>query len=188
MQAYLEKINEFIKNLDKDPRTAFSAMSTTKTFKKGEFLLQQDQICKRSFLIEKGMARKYYLHDGKEVTTELLFEEDIAVSLYSYVLQRPGKEFIQALSDITVSITDYVAFQKAKESNSRLVELDLMMTEYYALWLEERLFHFHTLDATNRYLLLLQKHPHVVHNIPLTYIASYLGISLETLSRIRAKI
>jgi hypothetical protein len=63
-----------------------------------------------------------------------------------------------------------------------------MMTEYYALWLEERLFQFHTLDATERYKLLLEKQPHFVQQIPLTYLASYLGVSLETLSRIRAKI
>jgi hypothetical protein len=62
------------------------------------------------------------------------------------------------------------------------------MTEYYALWLEHRLFQFHTMDATERYALLLKDQPHFVQQIPLTYLASYLGVSLETLSRIRAKI
>ena len=63
-----------------------------------------------------------------------------------------------------------------------------MMTEYYAMWLEQRLFDFHTLDAAARYQKLLQKQPHIIKNIPLTIVASYLGISLETLSRIRARI
>jgi hypothetical protein len=55
------------------------------------------------------------------------------------------------------------------------------------MWLEDRLFQFHTMDATKRYQILLENHPHIIQNIPLTFIASYLGISLETLSRIRAK-
>jgi hypothetical protein len=63
-----------------------------------------------------------------------------------------------------------------------------MLTEYYAMWLEERLFRFHSLDATARYQLLLKEQPHFVQHIPLTYLASYLGVSLETLSRIRAEI
>ena len=63
-----------------------------------------------------------------------------------------------------------------------------MLAEYYAMWVENRLFQFHTMTATKRYLEILTKSPHVVQTIPLTIIASYLGISLETLSRLRAKI
>ena len=63
-----------------------------------------------------------------------------------------------------------------------------MMTEYYAMWLEERLLQFHTLDARERYLQLVKEQPHFVQKVQLTHIASYLGVSLETLSRIRAKI
>jgi CRP-like cAMP-binding protein len=92
------------------------------------------------------------------------------------------------LTDTVVSQTDFIAFQTAKADFPKLIELDLLMTEYYAVWLENRLFEFHTLDATQRYLHLLKEQSHIIQNIPLTYIASYLGISLETLSRIRAKI
>ena len=133
------------------------------------------------------MARKYYLNDGKEITTELYFDNDIAVSFDSYCLQKPSREFIQVLTDATISQTDFVAFQTAKQQFPKLATLDLMMTEYYAMWLEDRLFQFHTMNATNRYLQLIRDHSYIIQNIPLTFIASYLGISLETLSRIRAK-
>lgn len=188
MTSYLDKINDFIKQLDQETLAVLHSISTVKTFKKGDYLLRQDEICKKSYLIEKGIARKYYINNGKEITTELFFENDIAVSFNSYVLQKPSKEFIQALAATTVSLTDYAAFQKAKEQYPKLIELDLMMTEYYAMWLENRLLQLHTLDATQRYIELIEKHPHIIQNIPLTHIASYLGISLETLSRIRAKI
>jgi CRP-like cAMP-binding protein len=188
MTSFLQKINNFVENLDSKTLKMLESISITKTYKKGDYLLQQDQICKNSYFIEKGIARKFYLNDGKEITTELYFDNDMAVSFDSYCLQKPSREYIQAITDITVSQTDYVAFQNAKNDFSKLVELDLMMNEYNIMWLEERLFEFHTMDATTRYLKILKEHSHIIQNIPLTYIASYLGISLETLSRIRAKV
>jgi CRP-like cAMP-binding protein len=187
MNSHLDKISDFITRLDTETLTALNAISVEKMFKKGDFLLQQDEVCKKSYWIEKGVARKYYLNDGKEITTELYFDNDIVVSFDSYCLQKPSREFIQVLTDTTISQTDFVAFQTAKQQFPKLVTLDLMMTEYYAMWLEDRLFQFHTMDATSRYVKLIKDHPHIVQNIPLTFIASYLGITLETLSRIRAK-
>ncbi|MFC4874832.1 hypothetical protein [Negadavirga shengliensis] len=67
-----------------------------------------------------------------------------------------------------------------------LHEFDVKITEFYAMWLEEKLHRFYTQSATGRYLHLLESHPHIIQYI--TFIASYLGVSLETLSRIRSKI
>jgi CRP-like cAMP-binding protein len=188
MNPNLDKINDFITRLDTKTLTALNEISVEKVFKKGDFLLRQDEVCKKNYWIEKGVARKYYLNDGKEITTELYFDNDIAISFDSYCLQKPSREFIQALTDTTISQTDFLAFQKAKQQFPKLATLDLMMTEYYAMWLEDRLFQFHTMDAASRYLRLIEDYPHIIKNIPLTFVASYLGISLETLSRIRAKI
>jgi CRP-like cAMP-binding protein len=188
VHVHLQNINRFIDNLDFKTLQMLESISVTKTYKKGDYLLQQDQICKNSYFIADGIARKFYLNDGKEITTELYFADDLAVSFDSYCLQKPSREYIQAITDITVSQTDYAAFQKAKTTFPKLIELDLLMNEYCVMWLEERLFEFHTMDATSRYVKILKEHAHIIQNIPLTYIASYLGISLETLSRIRAKI
>ncbi len=187
MISQLDKINEFIARLDTETLTVLNRISVEKIFKKGDFLLRQDEVCKKSFWVVKGTARKYYLNDGKEITTELYFDNDIAISFDSYCLQKPSREFIQVLTDTTISQTDFSSFQTAKQQFPKLAILDLMMTEYYAMWLEDRLFQFHTMDATSRYSKLIQDHPYIVQNIPLTFIASYLGVSLETLSRIRAK-
>jgi CRP-like cAMP-binding protein len=188
MNSYLDRINDFLSYLDSDAWAALQSISTTRVFKKGDFLLRQDEVCKRSFLLEEGTARKYYLNDGREITTELYFKEDIAVSLNSYTLQVPSREYIQAITDVSVTVTDHNSFQAIKKQYPKLAELDLMITEYYAVWLEDRLFQLHTMDATERYRLMLTKQPHIIREVPLTYIASYLGISLETLSRIRARI
>lgn len=187
MEIYFKKINDFISSLDVKTQLALDSISIKKKIKKGDFLLRQNEVCKKSYWIESGIARKYYLNEGKEVVTELYFDNDIAVSFDSYCLQKPSREFIEALTDITISETDFASFETTKKQFPDLVTLDLMMTEYYAMWLEDRLFQFHTMDATTRYRKLIKDHPHIIQNIPLTYIASYLGISLETLSRVRAK-
>jgi CRP-like cAMP-binding protein len=188
MNFHLQKINELVVKLDEEAALALQSASVTKEIMKGEFLLRQGDVCRNSFLIKQGVARKFYLDDGKEITTELFFENDLAVAFESYSTQKPGREFIQAVTDISISQTDYQFFQNAKKHFPQLEALDLLLTEYYAIWLEERLFQFHTMDARQRYLLLMKDHPHFIQQVPLTIIASYLGISLETLSRIRAKL
>ncbi len=188
MTTYIDKINSYIKALDNDTLKALESISSTKNYKKGDLLLRQNEVCGKSYWVLSGIARKYYLNDGKEITTELYFEDDLAVSFESYTLQQPSREFIEALSDVTVSITHYQAFQNAKATHPKLLILDLMLAEYHGIWLENRLFQFHTMSATERYLDILKRSPHIIQSIPLTIIASYLGISLETLSRIRAKI
>jgi CRP-like cAMP-binding protein len=188
MKSYLDKINNYIQVLDKETLAVLQNISTDKKYKKGDLLLQQNEICSKSYLIISGIARKYYLNDGKEITTELYFENDLAVSFDSYTLQQPSREYIEALTDVTVSITHYQEFQNAKRRYPKLLTLDLMLAEYYAMWVENRLFQFHTLTAAERYSEILNKSPKIVQTVPLTIIASYLGITLETLSRIRAKI
>lgn len=188
MTSYLERIKDFIVSLDVETQIRLENAETTREFAKGEYLLRQEEICRHSFFIEKGIARKFYLtENGKEINTELYFEDDLAVSLSSYVLQKPSGEFIQALDELTVRILDYQVFQDLKNQFPKLLELDLMMTEFYAMQLEERLFQIHSLDAAQRYAKLVKEHPQIIDNFQLTHIASYLGISLETLSRIRAK-
>lgn len=188
MDSYLKKIDAFVAQMSLESQKALDQITHRKTFSKGEYLLKQDEVCRHSFFIESGVARKYYLTpDGKEINTELLFENDIAVSFQSYILQKPSMEFIQALDDVTATVTDYKEFDQLKNSHSELARLDLMITEYYAMWLEQRLTEFHTLDAAARYNKLIKEHPYIIKNVRLTHIASYLGVSLETLSRIRAR-
>ncbi|MFD2034632.1 Crp/Fnr family transcriptional regulator [Belliella marina] len=187
MKTQIEKIDQFIKSLDYEIQLALDSVSTDCNFKKGDIIVREGQVCKFSYHFIDGVGRKFYLDDTKEITTEFYFPDDLAVVFDSYVFQSPSKEYIECLSDVTLSITHFDKFNKLKEKYPKLVEFDLLMTEIYASWLEQRMFEFRTLDATQRYHKLLKSYPHFVKHISLTHIASYLGISLETLSRIRAK-
>lgn len=185
MTKLLSQINDFVDRLPQPVQAALARVSVRQSFEKGDYLLRAGDVCRYSYQIETGLARKYYLTDGREVTTEFYFPDDLALSLTSYTLQTPSAETIQVLAPTTAWRTDYRAFAKLKAQFPALVELDLRLTEYYAVWQEERLRQFRLLDATERYELLLRTQPHWMLQLQLTHVASYLGVSLETLSRIR---
>jgi CRP-like cAMP-binding protein len=187
MTGPTKRLEAFVNALPLVVQQVLQDAVVVKQYAKGDFLLRGGEVCRASFQLTKGVARKYYLHEGKEVTTDFFFADDLAVSLQSYALQQPSEEFIQAVADTTVTSLSFEAFQGLKSKYPVLLQLDLLLTETYGLWLEQRLREFHTLSATQRYEKLLQEQPHWVQHIPLTYLASYLGISLETLSRIRAR-
>jgi CRP-like cAMP-binding protein len=187
MHQYLIKIEKLINELDEVSLRALQEISYLKTYKKGDYLLEADAVCKKSFWVQKGILRKFYFHDDREITTDFYFKDDIAIAFESYTLQKQSKESIQALTDVVVNVTDYNSFQILKANNQVFLELDFLMTEYYALILEEKLFELSTQNATQRYEVLIKKSPHIVQQVQLTHIASYLNVSLETLSRIRAK-
>jgi CRP-like cAMP-binding protein len=188
MKAYLAKIHAFIASLPGETVAALDKVGTVKRFKKGEYLLKAGETCRFIFFIDAGIARKYYVLHDKEIVTEFYFADDIAISFTSYTLQQPADEYIQVLEDSEVTIIEYTLFQQFKKLHPALVVLDLMLTEYHAMWLEERLSQLRSLNATERYRKLLYEHPQIIQKIQLTYIASYLGVSLETVSRIRARI
>lgn len=188
MKSLLVQLDAMVAQLPAPVQEALNRMTTRQVFTKGDYLLKQGDVCRYSYQLDTGLARKYYLVDGREITTEFYFPQDIALALTSYVSQTPSQEFIQVVQDTTVLRMDYGAFQALKATFPLLVELDLRLTEYHAVWQEERLRQFRTLDATERYTLLLTTQPQWIQHLQLTHIASYLGISLETLSRIRAKL
>ena len=187
MQIHFDKIKKLVATFDKETLKVLDEISYVKTYSKGDYLLKADSICTSSFLVENGILRKFYIHNDKEITTEFYFKNDLAISFDSYTLQRPTRENIQALTEVTTNVTDYNSFKTQKERNSKLLELDFLLTEYYTLSLEEKVFELHTQNATQRYETLIKKSPHIIQQVQLTQIASYLNVSLETLSRIRAK-
>jgi CRP-like cAMP-binding protein len=188
MKDYIDKINQHVGKFDKRTWVSLRNISKSKTFLKGDYLLKADCICNKSYWVKSGIIRKFYVHQYREITTEFYFTGNLATSFDSYALQKPSREYIQALTNTVVRVTDYADFNDLKIKNQQLQELYFLLTEYYAVWLEEKVFELYTQNATQRYETLLKKSPYIVQQVQLTQIASYLNISLETLSRIRAKI
>lgn len=188
MNPYIKRIKEASRQLDPEVQTEMEAGFVNKRYSKGACLLRPGQTCTAHFLIQEGIARKYYLHQDREITTEIYFHDDVAISLDSYIMQKPGDVYIEALTDLEVTVIDYSRFYQVKNKYPEVMMLDKMFIEYYAVWFEQRLRAFQTMDASQRYAELLEKAPQIIRLLPVTLIASYLNVSLETLSRIRSKL
>ncbi|TDQ18959.1 CRP-like cAMP-binding protein [Algoriphagus boseongensis] len=144
--------------------------------------------CRTIYFVLSGVARIYYLKDGTEVTEYFAFENDLIVRAESLFTNTPSKKAIQALEDsVLVSISSealYGLFEKQHDLErlfNRLVQNSYVETL-------RRLENIQFLTAEERYQKLLEEHPEIVQKIPLKYVASFLGITQVSLSRIRASI
>ena len=133
------------------------------------------------------LVRAFHYKDGREVTNWFGFENSLVTSFRSFIDQQPGHEYIQALEAVTGwfinrdSLYELYSFYPAVERLGRTT------CEQYYIRLEDRYVEAHFKTARQRYENLMESHPHFLQRVPLGYIASYLGISQETLSRIRTK-
>ncbi|MBS1607550.1 MAG: Crp/Fnr family transcriptional regulator [Bacteroidetes bacterium] len=155
---------------------------------KNDYLLHEGKICRHLYFLEKGALRGYYILDGKEITHWFGFEQDFVTSFHSFITQAPAVENIQLLEG---SILWAISKEKLSRLFNQYHEIERLVRiayEKYYIRLEERFVNAQFKSATERYEGLLQTRPYILERIPLGHIASYLGISQETLSRIRSRL
>lgn len=157
--------------------------------KKNEHLLVYAQTSQRTFFVGKGCLRMYFItEDGQEATRYFAFENQFATALVSFITGKPSEEFIQAVEPTELLYITHKDFYY-------LLTVIPEWEKFYRRYLElayvtntNRLMSFITLDAADRYRLLLNENPVVVQRLPNKLVASYLNISQETLSRLKSKI
>lgn len=155
-------------------------------YTKHKLLLHENQKHDFAYHVIKGMARSYYLKDGTEVNTWFAFENDLIGSFHNY-RNLPSRETVELLEDSTLIAINLRTLKPLIYSNIQISNFIGALIEEYAQFLEDRLFYSQFMSSMERYELLLKHEPQTLQRIPLTYIASYLGISRETLSRLRGK-
>ena len=146
------------------------------------------QRCRHLYFVDSGALRGSYTLDGKEITHWFAFENDFVTSFHSFITQQPAVESIYLLEGCvlwSIAKTDLEGLLNAHHQLERLLRLAY---ETYYIRLEERFVAAQFKTAAERYSELLQQAPHLIERVPLGYIASYLGISAETLSRIRGRL
>lgn len=187
MQELLKHISNYAP-LSKEAQTALENGFEKKILAKGDYLLTEGQLCRHLYFVESGALRGYYNLDGKEVTHWFGFEKDFVTSFHSFITQEPAIENIQLLEG---SILWVIAKDTLTNLFNQFHEIERLVRvayEKYYIRLEERFVNAQFKTASERYEQLLQYTPHIIERVPLGYIASYLGISQETLSRIRSKL
>ncbi len=151
----------------------------------GEFLLKSGKICREMAFIDSGFLRMYDLVDGKEITLWIGSSGKFITSLSSFVFESENHWSIQALTKCRLYVITRDRHFKLCESEVKWLEFDnRLLAQSFAL-LEQRMFaHLHT-TAKDRFQSLLAREPQLFNHVPLQYIASMLGITPESLSRLR---
>ncbi len=186
MQQFFSHIQNYYRLNDK-ACAALEESFKEITIAKSEYLLKEGQVCKQLYFIITGSVRGYYHLDGKEVTHWFGFENDFITSFHSFITAQPAVENIQLLEG---SILLTLSKEKLNHLLSSFTELEKLLRiiyEKYYIRLENRFINASFKTATERYEQLLNESPHIIERAPLGYIASYLGITQETLSRIRSR-
>lgn len=155
---------------------------------KKHVLLKQGQVCDHVYFVIKGLLRSYYLKDGVDICSRFTQEQHIVFSINSFYTRKPSYEFIETIEDCTLAKISYDNLQEIYKKHLEFNYIARVWTEHYCSMSEERLYMLRKHKAQDRYLFFLENYPDLLQRVPLTYIASYLGMNLETLSRIRKKI
>lgn len=183
LSEYFNNSTELSGPLEEELKKTFEP----KEFPKGDFLFRQGEVCRHLFYIEKGLVRVYYYSEtGKEITAWFSAEHTLITAIDSFYHHKPTRDYCEVLEDSVVypiSFTEWDLILNS-EKGSRLAfyilyEIARKMTEYNTSLKFQ--------SADERYRALIKEYPSILQRVSLGHIASYLGITQETLSRIRSK-
>lgn len=155
---------------------------------KNGFLVEAGKVCRHLYFLERGAVCGFYYLNGKRVTHWFAFENDFFTSFHSFITQQPAVENIQALEGSVMWAITKNDLNVLLENFPEIERVLRLAYEKYYIRLEERFVNAQFKAAAERYEQLLQQAPHISERVPLGYIASYLGVSQETLSRIRSRV
>ena len=188
----MEKFKQFLKNIA--PITDAEFAETISFFKeqklkKGEFFVRQNNVCKNIAFVIKGTLRTYYINEkAEEVTSCFCTENNLTTSYKSFILQQTSHLIIQAIEDTELLVIDYDSLQKLYSKSVIWQTIGRAVAEREYITMEQYASVLNNETAKEKYLRLLKEQPSVVNKANIEDIASYLGVTRRTLSRIRQEI
>lgn len=168
-------------------RGELTRLLKVKELLKRELLLKKGQVCRAIYFIQHGLLRCYYHREEQEVCSWFMKEGDIVISVESFFRQKQSYETIQAIEDTVLFYILYDELQTLYKQFPEFNHIARVLTENYYCLSEQRLYAMRMMRARERYEFLLEHHPEFVWRVPAKYIASYLGITEVTLSKIKGQ-
>lgn len=160
-----------------------------RTYKKGSVIIEADKLCSDIYFIESGLLRMFFVDaEGSEITQCFGVSGDFFGSMHSYYSNEPAFISAEALSDMVVYSIGKTALEELCANNVQISNWmrKICLEQLYCL--EKRCKVFGKEEAISKYLKLIKTRPQIVKEVSLKHIASYLGITQQSLSRLRAKI
>lgn len=183
----LEVLKHFV-NFNEIEGEAFLDILTEKKLKRKEYLLKEGQICDFAVFIYSGCLRYYYNQDGQEITGQFFFENGWYSDYQSFLSGGASLENIQALEDCIIYSFTRQDIDNLFIKYPVFERFGRLMAERAVLGLKKKNEILSIYTPEERYLQLISRRPKVIERVSLRYIASYLGMQPESLSRIRSRI
>jgi len=161
----------------------------TETFKSHHILLHPGEVARRIYFIKQGFLRAFTIDpNGKECTSWFMAKNDVMISVYSFFTQQPAEEYIEVLDDCVLQSLTWNQLQSYYADFREGNFIGRVLTETYYIQAEERSIFMRTKTPEERYKILIEKYKGIEQATTQSNIASYLGITRETLSRIKSKL
>lgn len=185
LKEFVQKLVAISDNEFEDSKDSFTEVH----LKKGEFFVQRGKICQQIAFINNGTLRIFYLNDkAEEITSCFCTENSLTTSYKSFILKEPSLLSIQALEDTDLLVIDYDKLQKLYSTSMAWQNIGRQVAEREYFAMEQYASVLNNESAKEKYLRLLNEQPEVLQKASVEDIATYLGVTRRTLSRIRQEI
>jgi CRP-like cAMP-binding protein len=180
---YLHTISKLSDNTKADLKNCL----TTFEFAKNKTILEQGQICNYLYFVDKGLLRLFYYREGKDITDYFATEQNIIGGIESFFSRKPSDKIIETIEPCSLVAISFDNLEKLYQKHHDLERVGRILSVGAFLSMQKRLFAIQFHPAKQRYQELLESSPDILQRVPLGHIASYLGITQVTLSRIRSQ-
>lgn len=173
--------------MDNETEQAIKQFHIEETYQKEDFIVEAGKICSKVVFIKSGLLRRFFIHEGQDITIWIYCSNQMATSMPSFFWQKPAYEYLQACEDTVV-------YSLSRENEQLLLEyplyakFQLQLMRVYLSGVDEVNYRFKLMTAKEKYNYMLSYFPEIIQKSKLKHIASFLDVSQETLSRIRASI
>jgi CRP-like cAMP-binding protein len=175
--------------LTDDEIEIFIQNTTKRNLNKQDFFIKEGETCKEVAFVLSGIFRSFYISDKvEEITYCITFPDNLMTAYSSFITGQSTVENIQAITNVELLIIPKSTIDDLVSKNPNWIKFLKIVAEQQYIELEKRIFQLQKNNAFQRYSDLLKNQPEYIQNIPLQYLASYLGITQRHLSRIRKEI
>ncbi|WP_045457790.1 Crp/Fnr family transcriptional regulator [Sporocytophaga myxococcoides] len=184
MKNFLKSFNL----LTEDEINSFLSIAEVFNLERGEYFIREGNICNTVAYVDSGILRSFYTTpEGEEMTYCISFQNSFMTAYSSFITGIPTMENVQAITPVKLLLLQKKDIEQISGNSANWLRFAKIMAENEYLELEKRVFSYQRESARERYRNLLQTRPEFIEQIPLKFLASYLGITPRHLSRLRAE-
>lgn len=187
-ELFFKKLNEVI-SLTEEEEEIIRSYLLPKKLRKKQYILQEGDVSKYAVFVEKGLLRSYTVNEkGNEQIVQFALEGWWISDMYSFITGEPARYNIDALEDAELLLMTKKASEELMKRVPKFLEFNFIQMRNAFVAFERRLSNMVNLSTEERYTKLVERYPDIVQRVPQHMIASYLGLTPETLSRVRKQI